>query len=438
MKPKTKLQIEVHKASMSLKKISHAQKKWAKENAFSHYIYRTKNMHTCFDCGHSWTVGKQANLNYLLDETCPKCHRTLKTHPEPKKRTHRDVEYYAITNIHDRFQVIRYFHITSYLKAGKKADYHFCEVTQHWITPEGIDVIRASRPSMNMYGYNDGWSLGSGLEIRGMGHYSNVSNRYYINTKHHYPEIAILPEIRRNGYKTSTHGWNEAYFFSMILRSTYVETLLKAKQFGLLKKFGVFEDKIINHWPSVKICMRNNYKIKDADMWLDHLNVLEYFNKDIHNAKYICPENLQAEHQRLIDKRQKALDKIKIEEMRADIAKANKKFKKAKGKFFGIVITDGDIEVIVLDDVEEYYKEGTALHHCIFSSKYYEKPNTLILSARRQGQRLETIELDLRTMKIIQSRGLQNDNTKYHKAILDLVNTHIPEIKKRVKLKKVA
>ena len=53
-----------------------------------------------------------------------------------------------------------------------------------------------------------------------------------------------------------------------------------------------------------------------------------------------------------------------------------------KSKFFGLVITDEEIIVKVLESIDEYYSEGKAQNICVFGSEYYKKADTLILSAR--------------------------------------------------------
>ena len=61
------------------------------------------------------------------------------------------------------------------------------------------------------------------------------------------------------------------------------------------------------------------------------------------------------------------------------------------------------------------------MHHCVFRNAYYLKENSLILSATIDGRRIETIELALDTLEVIQSRGVQNKPTDYHERIIDLV-----------------
>ena len=56
----------------------------------------------------------------------------------------------------------------------------------------------------------------------------------------------------------------------------------------------------------------------------------------------------------------------------------------------------------------------------------------------KEGKRIETIEFSLKTMKVIQSRGLQNENSKYHDSILKLMKENIKHIKRAATAKKKA
>ncbi len=76
----------------------------------------------------------------------------------------------------------------------------------------------------------------------------------------------------------------------------------------------------------------------------------------------------------------------------------------------------------------EIAEEGEAMHHCVFDAEYYRKSDSLILSARdRNGSRLETIEVNLRTFKVVQSRAKFNKISDFHAEILSLMqqNMHL-------------
>ena len=72
------------------------------------------------------------------------------------------------------------------------------------------------------------------------------------------------------------------------------------------------------------------------------------------------------------------------------------------------------------------------MKHCVFSNEYYKNDNSLILSAMVDGVKMETIEVSLETMKVVQCRGKYNVDSKYHDDILKVLNKNIPLIAKRM------
>jgi len=106
-------------------------------------------------------------------------------------------------------------------------------------------------------------------------------------------------------------------------------------------------------------------------------------------------------------------------------------YKEQKGKYFPIVFDNGKIFCHVMKSVAEICEEGTRMHHCVFRMGYYKKRESLILSARdRQGNRLETVEVNLDSYKVVQSRGLQNSYTSAHDEIISLVNKNMNLIRR--------
>lgn len=189
---------------------------------------------------------------------------------------------------------------------------------------------------------------------------------------------------------------------------------------------------IERYWASVKICIRNGYTIADGSMWRDTIDLLRHFGKDTNSPKYVCPADLKAEHDRLMHKRNKEIERKKLEERIRQAKKHEKAYRKLKGIFFGIAFTDGTLQVRVLESVAEFAAEGTELHHCVFSNSYFLEKNSLILSATIDGKRIETVEVSLKTLEVVQSRGLHNSNTEYHDRIVNLVNSNVNLIRQRM------
>lgn len=102
--------------------------------------------------------------------------------------------------------------------------------------------------------------------------------------------------------------------------------------------------------------------------------------------------------------------------------------------FFGISFTDGTIQVYVLESVQEPLDEGVAMHHCVFDNAYYLKEKSLIYSATNKGKRIETIEVSLDTLKVVQSRGVCNKNTEYHDQIVSFFNSKRKLIRQRIRV----
>ena len=71
------------------------------------------------------------------------------------------------------------------------------------------------------------------------------------------------------------------------------------------------------------------------------------------------------------------------------------------------------------------------MHHCVYTNEYYARPECLILSARVDGKRVETVEVSLKTFEVIQSRSVCNGVSDYHNRIVKLVRDSIIDIKKR-------
>lgn len=83
----------------------------------------------------------------------------------------------------------------------------------------------------------------------------------------------------------------------------------------------------------------------------------------------------------------------------------------------GFVLTDGDIEISPLKTVNDFYCEGSALHHCVFTMGYYKRKDSLILGAKVNGERTETIEVSLKDFSVSQCKYgqpvSQEDNEPY-------------------------
>jgi hypothetical protein len=346
----------------------------------------------------------------------------------------RDAAYYGIITTHDDMQVVRMFYVAKDMKKGQFPECWIQEVMQHWIDESG-KVITMSKSVQGLSRYYDQWIFQSNLEVRPHSYKSSL--RYGIEPYKTYPGIKVLPIIRRNGFKRSFHGFSPWEFFSLILKSPAAEKLLKSKQIALLKHYEK-STHMQENWPSIRICIRNKYIIKDAGIWEDYISLLRFFRKDLHSPKYVCPADLNKEHDRLVRKKRDIDRKKKIADLRKKLDREQVAYKKNKGKFFGLVFSKGNIHVKTIESVEEIMIEGDKLHHCVFTNEYHKKPESLIMSARINDEPVETIELSLQRLEVIQARGFHNQHSKYHNQIINLVSENIPLIAERIGDRKFA
>lgn len=422
MKPRNKKQQHIVELSGRLRPLTTPQMNWALNSTVSHYGYRLKSgMCTCMKCGHEWfETSKEICL-------CPECATQIEI-KDTKERVIRDKSYFNVITTIEDYQVVRMFLMIVEMRKGMKVKPAYLEIGQYFIDPKGNKTVVGLQRTLGYY--IDSFAFGSPLEIRC---YNEAFQR--ISDEWVYPRIKVTDTIKRNGFKGSCHNIHPVTLFQELLTNPKAETLMKSNEIELLRYLCSSDQRandIKRYWNTIKIANRNGYKVKDSVMWVDYIKMLERCDKDIQSPKYICPANLQEEHDRYVKKLQTIQDKAKRAD---DIRKAQEReasFKEQKEKFFGIRINDGEIEVKVLESVEEYRQEAESQHICLFSAAYDQREDSLIFSARIDGRIIETIEVDLKTLKVVQSRGVCNQNTEYHDRIINLINANTHLIKERI------
>lgn len=418
MKPKTKNQIRVVELSSKLNSVTNKQKEWAYNYCLEKFAVFSRKTMFCLECGYSWKDNSFNEVD-VLECKCKNCQSTLKL-AKSYRRILKDSAYFGILTTKEEFQVVRIFYVSKWMKKNQKPDFLINEVLQHWIDNKG-EVVTMSKSVQGLSYYFDQWIFQSELEVRPKSF--QTCERYNINPYKIYPVKKILPILKRNGFTNNFHGFAPHQLFSLILQNSCAETLLKCNQIALLE-YNNF-DRIKENWSSIKVCIRNNYFVKEPSLWFDYLRLLRHFRRDLNNAKYVCPNNLIADHDHLVIKKREQDRRLKLLELRTRIEIDQLEYEKQKGAFFNIQFGDGEILIKTLGTVEEFMNEGDTLNHCVFTNEYYKKENSLILSARIENQPIETIEVSLPELKIVQSRGFGNRATEYHDKILDLVNRNI-------------
>lgn len=425
MKPRTKLQFRVADLSNRLPDIENMMISFAKVDCLEHKGYATKSRVICMECGQKFSP----DIVKRKRAVCPHCYAKLKVE-ESRKRTDKQSMIIAMADTFDEFQVIRNFELYAYYREGGEPHYFIREILQHWIKDDGTREVVAR--GMNMGGY--GWC--GELEIRKkiIGPYYNSGNNDIYCDKYH-PSSVFRSKYIRMGIDYKLEGMSFLTTINTIPHNPKAETLLKARCYGLLSYLGGHRYKIDKYWASIKICLRNKYRIKDVSMWFDYLELLERYHKDLRNAYYVCPNNLKKAHDVYVAKKGRDDEKERKErdiQRLLELKDAAQKYIEEKSKFFDLKLSDGKIIVVPLKNIEEFKQEGDIMHHCVFTNEYFKKKDSLILSARIGKKRIETIEVNLKTLDVVQSRGVCNNNTEYHERIIQLVKKNINLIRQKL------
>lgn len=455
-KPHTKLQQKCLDLAKTLPPLTEAQKKWArcKMSGLGYYVTRgRKGKHSCIwcqECGQMDEVGLPplavaVKIKETKSHVCSRCGRKLEVTDWVPRWDHRhEMEHdfhFGIVTVCEGMQVVRIFDWHQIASMGSDTINHIDEVYQIWFEPDsGKQVIISKQYTRSWYYFR--WHTYSEWKVkqnRPTGGYSYDDDVYSLYNKYIYPNAKILPILRRN-------GWNNRMFrmrtspvdiWRKLLEDPVIEGLAKTGQYNVIDYWfstgNYRKDK--SQWLSlVKICNRRKYIIKDASMWFDYIDLLDYFHRDTHNPHYICPKDLKHEHDRLMGKKTRIEKARELKRKIAEAAKYEEQYKKYRGKFFGICFGDRNIVISVICSVKEMAEEGTVMHHCVYGNGYYDHkrhPDSLILSAKdKDGNRLETVEISTKTWKVIQSRGFENGTTPFHDKIVKLVEQNIGLFKK--------
>lgn len=432
MIPKTVIEKEISALSNSLAPITAQMNLWAEKNIFLKWAVLSRGKFHCLQCTHSWKPNSESQSCQKFIR-CTSCLGRLKM-IQHNQVHFKEIEYFAVTDTCSGYQVVRIICSHKNMKKNVLPAYSHTEVMQHWISSKG-EVRTISRGTNVFSQAYDAWKYYSPLEIRPKEF--QKSPKYCINPYKVYPKLNVIPLLKRNGFKTSVHEIAPQILFTALLKDPIAETLLKSAQNSLLKYYLTsHEQHLRENWQAVKTCLKHRYQIRDIKIWEDYIALLRWFKKDISSPALVCPENLDDAHDRLVAKKRDIQRRKHLAQLRAEIQKAEPIYMQDKKQFFGLCFTDKDLTVKVLDRVQDFLEEGDTLHHCVFTNEYYKKKDSLILSAQIENRPVETIEISLSKMEIIQCRGHRNKATKHHSRILRIIRRNLPEIAKRLKKQK--
>ena len=405
MKPKTRTEKEVVALSRSLSGISEHQKNWAMQFVSTEHLTRFRGKPT-------------------------------------------DIVHFVIVTTKGDWQVLRHFYLYATYRYKKLHQTMFAEVMQQWFK-DGRYVFMSRARTM---GYcMDSWCLSKPMEIRRgwMGGYYQCDPRQIGYTAVYYSRVhkrfSYLPKDHECEYRIDS-------LYRAVNTHTFSETLFRLypEEWKWAYREEFLYDK--KKMQAMKIAIRYKYDFMNT-LWRDMVEMLIYLGKDICNPSLVCPKELHEAHdkwsQLAASKRRKMNEKLararQLGEERRNLRRMEEEAKrvenqkalvtlypKAREPFFALVIAENELEIKVLQSVQEFMEEGKEMSHCVFSNGYYDinkKPDCLILSAKVNGTRTETIEVNLSDYSIVQCRGKHNQDSPYHERVLNLMNTNMGQVR---------
>lgn len=420
MKPRNKKQERILALSGQLRPLSNAQMQWALNYTINHFAYRLKNgKAVCLKCGHEWNANEGVCR-------CPHCGISLEV-KTTKERVKKDKSYFNIITAKGGYQVIRMFLMSVELRKGMVVEPSFQEIGQYWLDENGNATVVGLRRTIGWY--VDSFDYCSKLELR-----RDNDAFQFIADQWVYPRIKVTDTIKRNGFDGHTYDINPLTLFKELLSNPKAETLMKSGDVEMLRYLchSPFNaDEIDFYWKSIKVAKRAGFEFEDAQMWMDYIKMLERMGKDLHSPVLVAPQDLKTAHDLYSAKVERQRIKAQREEDRKKAEADETKFEELKGRYIGLVMTDGEIVIHTLNSVAEYYDEGSRQHICVGSAGYYLKEISLVFTAKIKGQTIATIEISLSDYSIIQCRAFANKVCKYQDRIAKIISDNTKMIAER-------
>ena len=417
MKPRNKKQEQILAMSGQLRPLTTAQMQWALTHTIDNYALRfKKGKAVCLICGHEWEAEEGMCR-------CPHCGAKVEV-KATTQRVVRDKSYFIIVTAVKGFQVIRMFLMIVEFRKGMKANPGFVEIGSYWIDKHGHTTVVGLQRTLGHY--IDSFAFGSPLEIR----QSNEAF-YHIAGQWVYPHVRVTEIIKRNGFKNYPYFIHPVTLFKQLLTNPKAETLMKSGDMELLRHLCRNPLEVDKYWDTIKVAKRAGYKVKDSQMWFDYIRMLDRMGKDLHSPTLVAPKDLKAVHDEYVAKVERQRIKEQKEKDRQQAIKDQKEFEKLKSPYFGLEMTDGEIQIHTLDTIDEYYEVGKSQRLCVASSKYYLKSNSLVFVAVISNRVVATIEVSLENYAILQCRAFANGVCEYQNRIAKIISDNIKMIAER-------
>lgn len=433
---------EAQRLSASLPSLTEAQRWEAQQCCGTAWIGAKKGW--CDVCGREFDSELWDNARRKHTE-CPKCGARLEVKRSPNKRKESTRYYFHVVTTAVDWQVVRTFFchrqaervewFGNEILNPSGAYLGITEVFQRWFKA-GTRPMIIGLGLRGMHYYSDQWKWDSGWKLR-KDHYTAYTVWGWMSK-----DVQLLPELKKRGLKTISDGSSPYQQIEMVLNDWRSEVMLKAGAVRLFDKYCGRDDyKVRGNWESIRIALRHRYhtRIRDWGMYFDYLDLLKKNGKDVRNPHYICPQSLKGAHDDMLKVEERRLERARLERERQEAirlaeklnedGKTNLEYVERMGAVLGVMVKSNGITLKPLQNIRDFFDEGSALHHCVFKNGYYRHKDCLVIGAMVKGKRTETIEVDMKEWKVVQCRGNHNQPSKYHTQIMRLINANMDKFR---------
>jgi len=171
---------------------------------------------------------------------------------------------------------------------------------------------------------------------------------------------------------------------------------------------------IIMEYMSLQQCMNRTYKYAEVKpkkklsfnerdalhrtirLYRDYLNIRHSEGYDMTNSVYLHPRDLQGEHDKLVEERERKRNEEYLKQMEDKFKQIPKQYKKLKAHF---EYSDGNLYIRPARTATEIIEEGRVQHHCVGGQNYlskHDKGQSFILFLRYEKDKAKayyTIEM---------------------------------------------
>lgn len=354
--------------------------------------------------------------------TCPHCGKTMYIRDYAEKAVHFQ-DIIGIRTTFGDWQVNRYYDLHNYRKRGEEERVVVQKIGAEWSRDGRTYYYIAERGGMF---YSKYWKVGG--KMRFANEFPEYVNWRGGECEEHFEvpsDFSIMPILERRGIDPhNMHGMKLTSLLPLMDEHPAVETLWKAGEYNMVKEL---KGDIELLWAQIKIIRRQGYKPENCKEWADMVWLLRDLGLDDHSPKYLCPKDLHAYHQYLLERKRKEQDETQLR----NALRQEAVFVQRRKPYFGLSIpSEKGFTIVCLQSIKEFKHEGDVLQHCVFHCSYYNRPNSLILSARdSENNPIETLEIDLQDFIIRQCYGFQDKHTELHDEITKTMQENMWQVK---------